>query len=110
MSKTVNLHTIQLMPFIGATASTFILNLVVSFRLSLIPRLRATREIIGTTTYQALYLGAAGMFCRIASFAVVSRMTPGRWYFIGLPFLSILVLIYVHHKYEVKQPKSKKLY
>lgn len=37
-------------------------------------------------------------------------MNVGRWIFIGLPFLSILVMIWVHWVYDVKEPESKKVY
>ncbi len=78
--------------------------------MSLIPKLQKTKNIIGTMTYRTLYLGAFGGGCRICSFLVVSKMTLGRWLYIGLPFLSLVVLIYVHFSYDVKEPDVKKLY
>lgn len=50
------------------------------------------------------------MLCRILSFLTVGQMHTGRWVFIGLPFLSILVMIFVHWKYNVREPERKRKY
>lgn len=85
-------------------------NQVIAFRFSNIPKLISSREIVGTTTYRTLYLGALSLFCRISSFLVIGKMHTGRWIFIGLPFLSILVMIFVHWKYDVKEAEKKRVY
>ena len=86
------------------------LHSVILWRMHLISKIKRTKTIVGTTTYRAQYLGAFGMACRICSFLVVSGMNLARWLYIGVPFLSILVLLYFHFHYDVKEPDSKKLY
>ena len=83
---------------------------VICFRMSLLPVIRKTKTITGTATYKALTLASASMLCRIFSFLAVGVMNIPRWLYLGLPFVSVLILIYAYYSNNVQEEEDKLIY